>query len=429
MCVGAQAAPFPPANLGSTYTVYAVPQQGAATIPGTWYTSAGKVTGSLAPGKPYAATYVGGVYELVSVKTYVGTFLSNRKNFWVVPDYVKTKDVAVTVDGVTTPFGSSAIAGLTTSVAQFDDPATSSYEGWSRDIRDFLSCRTSWWDLGGYQRFNADLIHAGIVKNDTDLIDKGIIGLDNGWKTQRADGSFALKNACGVLAESRLKSHSVAFFMEAVERASFELAASRYAGSYRAKIDSWTPRLALAADNLVLPARWSELLTRMSVYNHRRFLDAAAFTGAAQLAQSARWDDKISYLVSEGLAMQWVNGVFPENGGYDMGYHQASLRYIISLLSLRPDSPLAPALIAAENKGISQSVAHLDPVTGAADLSDSTRMCHDQAGPDSGEIKNWSPGTMTGVFVYWGGKYYRRSLIDKAVLAHQAYAAGLSGCP
>jgi PKD repeat protein len=248
--------------------------------------------------------------------------------------------------------------------------------------------KSSSWSIGE-QRYGEQLVIAGVEHSSTSAINAGLKMFDWGFAHQATDGSFA---------GSVNDFSSTAFFTEAVAHAMLVLQQSPYASQYATKINSYKTPLDNAAQWMTGTNTWAQGTYDDAPYTHRRYLDAAAlgltslFTGDTSLMADARSE------ISDGLSLQWSNGVNPELGGYDSSYQTVGLSYAELWVNYFPNDTLTPSVTAMINKGLAWEETMILS-NGQVSIQGDTRTGV-EIGP-SGNVKGVDAMNVVNAFSYW----------------------------
>lgn len=167
------------------------------------------------------------------------------------------------------------------------------------------------------QRYGGDAVDAGVAKNDSVAIDRGLKILRWGFEHQEPDGSFHCPDSF----------HSMSFFIESAAHASLVLRESPYAGKYAGEIEWMKPRLLKAAHWMTEPDKEEIGRQRNLPYTHRRYLVAAALGEVGVLCNEPALVKKSKEYIRDGISLQDSSGVNPEKGGYDASYQAVGLFY------------------------------------------------------------------------------------------------------
>ncbi|MBV8214979.1 MAG: hypothetical protein JOZ08_17365, partial [Verrucomicrobia bacterium] len=191
------------------------------------------------------------------------------------------------------------------------------------------------------QRYGGDAVCAGVAKQDTATIERGLKILHWGLEQQQPDGSFDCPDTF----------HSTSFFVEAAAHTCLLLKASPYADQYASTIEWMKPRILKAARWMIQPAVEEEGKRSNAPYAHRRFLVAAALGEAGVLGDDQTLIEKSKDYIRDGIAMQDPSGYNPERGGYDSSYHAVGLFYAERYYDVVADSETKASLRKMLDKG------------------------------------------------------------------------------
>lgn len=153
------------------------------------------------------------------------------------------------------------------------------------------------------QAQGAAWIRNGLVQNRANMVATGWKELDYGLNRQLADGSFG----------SQFAFHSTSFFIEGLARACLMQPSAATA----ARLNG----LRRAVNWFVTPSNWNPGISGNQQYTHRRYLVAAALYQASRVLGDTSFLNLALSQINDGLGLQRSDGVNPERGGPDVGYH------------------------------------------------------------------------------------------------------------
>ncbi len=220
------------------------------------------------------------------------------------------------------------------------------------------------------QRTGADYIQAGIQQENDAMIRYGVLIFNWGFAKQAADGSFPGTGD---------PFHSVSLFVESAAHATL-LLKQYHPVTYTADATYYTNLVASYTQKLHAAALW---LTQPSIaaagqqfdapYTHRRWLLAAALGQTAKLTGDSTLASAGVPYVTNGLSLQWANGVNPELGGYDVEYQCAGILFAEHYYPYCANASLQTQILHMITLGLQWEMSRLD-VKGNLDSSGSTRV-------------------------------------------------------
>jgi hypothetical protein len=240
------------------------------------------------------------------------------------------------------------------------------------------------------QRYGADAVAGGIVKNDTSAIDRGLLILHWGFNQQQPDGSFACPDAF----------HSTSFFVEAAAHSLLLLNESAFAAQYAGEINWISPRLLKAALWMTLPGVQAQGQRSNAPYTHRRYLVAAALGETGVLAGNRALVEDSKLYALEGIALQDPSGFNPEKGGYDCSYHAVGLGYAERYYDLVAEGELKSRLYGMLQKANAWLATRVRP-DGTLDPEGNTRTGSDQEKSRNDVVKTLNYGWTYRSFYRW----------------------------
>ena len=256
------------------------------------------------------------------------------------------------------------------------------------------------------QREGAEAVAAGLSRDDTAAIDRGLLLFKWGFAQQAADGSFP-GTAGG---QDWQEFHSTSFFVESVARACLLLQASRYAGKYAAQIAALKPKLLKAALWMTTPDVERDGKQHNDPLTHRFYLVGCAFGETGVLCNNNDLVKRSAGYVRDGIGRQDPSGFNPEKGGPDTSYNAAGLvfaeRYYTLVGSaaarVSGDSRLLPDLYAMIGRGVAWEAAQIDPATGQVSTAANTRVGGRHTENDrGGKPKKLAKGQVYRCLAYW----------------------------
>jgi hypothetical protein len=201
-----------------------------------------------------------------------------------------------------------------------------------------------------YQKEGRDWVTAGLTRGDKDKVRWGLKILAWGWDRMQPDGSFKHPDAY----------HSASFFIEATAHGIFLLETSPWRSEFVPQLAAFKPKLLAAAQWMIRPdidaLNWPDDNNYPRNfgerrYAHRRFLDAAALGQVAVLFTNQPLMEKSVWLIRNGIAFQFPDGVNPERGGHDTSYQALGLLYACRYYQLVADEKMRAELKLTLDKG------------------------------------------------------------------------------
>ena len=212
------------------------------------------------------------------------------------------------------------------------------------------------------QRYGADLITKGVVRNDDSLINKGLAELNWGFARQGPAGDFPGTSDAF---------HSTSFFVEAAARAMLVLRQSGNA-AYQGAVAQDTPKIEAAARWLMEPAVVAAGRAGDAPYTHRRYMLAAALGETAALTGDQPMAAAAETYARTGLSEQTPQGVNPEKGGYDVSYQALGILLAARYDSVCPDPTLRAEIAQMIGKALNWELTKVD-ARGDVSAAGSTR--------------------------------------------------------
>jgi hypothetical protein len=252
-----------------------------------------------------------------------------------------------------------------------------------------------------YQKEGRDWVTAGLATGDKDKVRWGLKILVWGWDRMQPDGSFKHPDAY----------HSASFFIEATAHSIFLLEASPWRSEFTPQLDAFKPKLLTASRWMIRPdidtLNWPDDNNYPRIfgerrYAHRRFLDAAALGQVAVLFTNQPLMDKSVWLIRNGIAFQFPDGVNPERGGHDTSYQALGLLYACRYFQLVADERMRAELKPTLDKGFAWLLGRIG-ADGKIDGTGNTRT-----GPAAELGRNGKPKQLdyrtTGVVLSYGAQ-------------------------
>ncbi|QEH34218.1 hypothetical protein OJF2_27530 [Aquisphaera giovannonii] len=220
------------------------------------------------------------------------------------------------------------------------------------------------------QRYGADLIQAGLVRDDPALVSRGWEILDWGLARQAADGSFAGTGD---------PFHSTSLFAEAMARALVLTAQSGSRDAER-RLATSLPAFERSVRWLAEPSVAARGARNNAPYTHRRWVLAAAMAEAAAAVRlgAGRGEEAEAFeriardYAADGLRLQAADGMNPERGGADASYQAYGLLMAERYLSACTYPDMRIRVRASIVRGLDWLASRIDE-RGGVDVSGDTR--------------------------------------------------------
>ncbi len=250
-----------------------------------------------------------------------------------------------------------------------------------------------------YQKEGRDWITAGLTTANKDKIGYGLKILEWGWARMEKDGSFKHPD----------NYHSASFFIEATAHSILLLETSPWHADFASQLETMKPKLHAAALWMIRPdidaLNWPDDNNYPRIfgdrrYAHRRFLDAAALGETAVIFNDQPLMEKSVWLIRNGIAFQFSDGVNPERGGHDTSYQALGLNYACRYYQIAASESTRSELKPTLEKGFNWLTTRIQ-ADGRIDGTGNTRT-----GPAAELGRNGKPKQLdyrtTGiVFAYW----------------------------
>jgi len=260
---------------------------------------------------------------------------------------------------------------------------------WGKLNSDYDSAKTGLWYIE-LQRYGADVVVAGIVKDDSDAIERGMIALEWGMKQQQPDGSFHCPDDF----------HSTSFYIEGVANSCLLLKQSKYYGKYEVRINALKNCIAKAANWMLRPDVLERGTKRNNPYTHRRYLVAAAIGQAGVLCGNDYFIKQSDRFIKEGISLQDTAGFNPEKKGYDCSYHAVGLLLAHRYIDIVADESQKKELLTMYAKGIKWLLTRID-TAGNINGEGNTRTGFGQEKSRDGKPKSLNAGCISNALLWW----------------------------
>lgn len=218
------------------------------------------------------------------------------------------------------------------------------------------------------QKEAADLVIAGILRKEPALVEKGLRAEDYAFAHQDPKTGGFPASADGF--------HSTSFLVESTARMLTVMNLAD-AAKYRPEVEKYTPELHAAARWLLDPAISVPGRKHNEPFTHRRYLLAAGLGMTAALTGDEAMAHVAEEYAREGLSLQTPEGVNPERGGFDAGYHPFSIVLAARYYTVCQDPELRARLRTMMAKALHAEEKRVKE-TGEIDTSDSTRIGHEK---------------------------------------------------
>lgn len=363
-----------------------------------------------------------------------------RASFWSMPSFVQLKDMTVTINGVAVPLGESGLRYHRGSVATFRN-STGSFDALIASNRQFLACRVDTWGIGA-QTFAVDLVEEGLHRHDRTTLDLGVQAIDWGVKVPiNGQGIHELHRSCdGKTVADFGYTHHTTQWLEALGRTVYLLAASPWAGEYRAKIDAYRRRIDQIATILTRPAVKAYWVRHVkdapfgNDFTHRTFMRAAGFGLASTLTDNprdaARWAGDAREIAQRGIDDQLPSGVNPERGGFDVLYQMYGTWLAeLYLSTLGPSSDIRRPMERTIERAVEWMTTRINRTTGQIKIQGTTRICVESLWTTGAPAPFVDPAETIRAFLLWGHLRSQPRLIDLAILVDAGQKQFGNRCP
>ena len=266
------------------------------------------------------------------------------------------------------------------------------------------------------QRYAIDAVIAGISHHRQDLVARGQLIFDWGFRQQQPDGSFNCPD----------RFHSTSFFVEAVAHGALLLQASDMAAQNKAWVDRTAPRLHLAAQWMLAQQNAVPGQAHDAPYTHRFYLDADALGETGVLLHDGSLVQASRDYVRRGLARQDASGANPEKGGSDTSYHAVGLLFAETYYTVVADDEMRGAMRHMLAHGLQWLAARVRP-DGTVDQSGNTRTGFGQERGPQGNLKTMSYGSAYRASFYWAMITGDASWASLAIRLHQGQQVESAG--
>lgn len=368
-----------------------------------------------------------------------GTATAPRSAFWAMPAFIGLKDLTVDVGGTKRVLGLSGIKYHRGSLRTFSIPWTNTFDGMIGTNRDFLACKRPNWGMGG-QTFAVDLIEDGVHRKDRALFERGLQAMDWGVAVPiNRHGIHVLHRDCdGATVADYGYTHHTSQWLESLGRATYLVAASPWAGEYRAKLDSYRKRANQIAALLSKPdvyAYWKSKIhnDHGNAYTHRTYMRAAALGLASTLAtkrrDAAKWAAGARTIARIGQGLQRPDGVNPERGGFDVLYQMYGT-WLAELYdgTLPRSSPMQRSLAHTIDKAIAWYRTRVRP-NGQIRVEGTTRVCVEDLWNSGAPLPSVDPAEAIRALLLWGMVRHQPALIRLAQRLDDGQKRYGNNCP
>lgn len=362
--------------------------------------------------------------------------IGHTSDFWFIPSFVDLRLATVERDGVDVSLTEADVIHHRVNWRNFDDPDTPEFDAIASVIRRFLDCTADTWKIAN-QYFAADVIADGLHTGDRQMVQRGVDGLDWGIALPFDEwGVFTLTRECdGTAMRDPSEQHHSTQWLVGLARGVHLLAATPWAGEYRAALDRYiehletlTKRLADPAvrahwyDNWVLDPRPDN-----GVFNHKFYMRAAGLSLVANLTDDESFADRLRAdaraIAEDGMAAQWDNGVNPERNGHEVRYQMYGSWLAAVYWSSIPESPHRDAVAATLDKAIAWMNTRIDE-HGVVDITGSTRTCRNDP-----TVSEYHPGHLVSTYLLWDVLQGRQELTEIARIHSDTHRVFGSPCP
>ncbi len=267
---------------------------------------------------------------------------------------------------------------------------------WSPLNMSYDSLKTGKWFIE-QQRYAADAIVGGIVKNDSEVIERGLIALEWGMKQQQEDGSFSCPD----------NFHSTSFYIESVAHACLLLKTSPYFRKYEARITPLESCITKAVTWMLRPDILANGTKRNSPYTHRRYLVGAAIGETGVLCRNNFFIEESAKFISEGISLQDTAGFNPEKKGFDCSYHAVGLLFAHRYFDIVANEKQRKELLKMFENSFTWLLSRIDTV-GNLNVEGNTRTGSNQEKTRDGKTKSPSYGSISNAILWWS--FYKHDI-------------------
>jgi hypothetical protein len=176
------------------------------------------------------------------------------------------------------------------------------------------------------------------ITGDQTMLNTNWSAAETAFAHQRSDGGFVYAPVIdGKVRQPIGEPTSDAFFISEVSNACLLLQEGPLAGASRPIVDAARPKIQDAVEFLARPSSLSAMRTVDAPATNRLAYDSKALILGGQLTQDDNAKQAGANLLAHVLALQTVEGIFPENGGGDSSYQSVTLLKLTELAILMPE--------------------------------------------------------------------------------------------
>lgn len=216
------------------------------------------------------------------------------------------------------------------------------------------------------QRYAGDLIEAGLIAGNAEVVQLGTKLLDWAFARQQPDGSFAGTGD---------PFHSTSLFVEAAARAIL-FARESDAPEGRSLNERYAKRTIAAARWMIQPKVFHRGEKNNRPYTHRRWIVAAALGMAGELAHDTELASAAADSARDGLSLQQPDGVNPEKDGFDVSYQAVGLVMAARYYTVCRDTGLRARIREMLSRGLAWELGKID-AEGEVSAEGSTRIAQE----------------------------------------------------
>jgi len=240
------------------------------------------------------------------------------------------------------------------------------------------------------QRDGGRWVQAGLAHGNRETVEWGLKQLRWGFSRMREDGSFDCDDAF----------HSASFLVEATSHSILLIDESPFADELKEQVDELKGPLLRCALWMISPANFRAAESQR-IYAHRRFLLGCGLLQCGMIHRHAEVMRVATYFIEDGMRLQRPDGVFPEKGGHDSGYHAVALIYLQRLILTAPDDLRHGAWRESADRGMKWLLGRIDE-SGEVKVAGNTRTGGGQEVGRTGVVKQVNlPEVATSLF--YGG--------------------------
>jgi hypothetical protein len=240
------------------------------------------------------------------------------------------------------------------------------------------------------QRAGATDVVDGVLRQDSSLIDEGLRMFHYALARQAGNGSFP---------GSAWPFHGTALFLSEAAPALVVLGASPLVNRFGTEMQWEIARMRRASYYMVRsvggPGRIDD-----GTKNHRYFEAAIALGAVSILANDRTLRGWSALYASQGIRMQRLNGIMPEDRGHDSGYQAVGMVHAVRYLELVATGSLRVALQAALQRGEAWELSRVRP-DGSINQAGDTRTAGCREKNPQGQCKTVFYAPVFNALAHW----------------------------